>query len=345
MIMESLRSLDRLAGRTVLVTGASGFIGSHLCCRLQRGGAEVHAISRLKHAPDYDGCRWWRGDLAEIQTARKLISRIKPEVIFHLGGYVDGGRDLAMVAPTFLSNLAATVNLLTVTAEIGCQRIILAGSQEEPVAGDPEAVPCSPYAVAKWAGNAYARMFHALYQLPVVILRIFMVYGPAQRDERKLIPYVILSLLRGEVPRLTAGQRPVDWIYVDDVVEAFVAAALTADVEGGTFDVGSGDLVTIRSVLERIAQHIDPHIELNFGTLPDRALEQVRVARIAGTETVLGWKPAISLSEGLSRTVNWYRQGRQAGSWEPVQTRPCCLAGESGAGPRRDRKHPPLIAN
>ncbi len=223
-----------------------------------------------------------------------------------------------MVEPTFLSNLTATVNLLTVTAEVGCQRIVLAGSQEEPVAGNPEAFPCSPYAVGKWASNAYARMFHALYQLPVVILRIFMVYGPAQRDERKLIPYVILSLLRGEVPELTAGHRPVDWVYVQDVVEAFVGAALTADVEGGTFDVGSGYLVTVRSLVERIARLIDPHIELRFGALPDRALEQVRAASIAGTETVLGWKPAISLSEGLSRTVDWYRQYLQVGGRKPA---------------------------
>jgi UDP-glucose 4-epimerase len=319
MAMELVRSLNRLAGRSALVTGASGFIGSHLCRRLYYAGADVHTISRVGHAPNESGYRWWQGDLTDAQAARKLIQSIRPEVIFHLAGCADGARDLSMVAPTFLGNLASTVNLLTAAAEAGCRRVILAGSQEEPAAGEAEAIPCSPYAVAKWAGTAYARMFHSLYKLAVVILRVFMVYGPAQHDERKLVPYVILSLLRGEAPKLTAGRRPVDWVYVDDVVEAFVVAALAPDIEGHTLDVGSGELVTIRCVVERIVDYIHPKIAPHFGALPDRALEQVRAANIARTETVLGWKPGVPLSEGLSRTIDWYGQRQHRTSLELTQ--------------------------
>ena len=161
--------------------------------------------------------------------------------------------------------------------------------------------------------------FHALYQLPIVILRPFMVYGPAQRDERKLIPYVILSLLRGEAPKLTSAQRAVDWVYVDDVIEAFLAAALAPNVEGCTFDIGSGELATVRSVVERIVQIIDPSIEPCFGALPDRPLERVRAAQIARTQSVLGWKQAIPLFEGLRRTADWYWQHTQEDDLEPTR--------------------------
>jgi len=157
-------------------------------------------------------------------------------------------------------------------------------------------------------------MFHALYQLPIVILRIFMVYGPAQQDLRKLIPYVILSLLRGEAPKLTSGHRQIDWIYVDDVVEAFLTAARAADVEGHTIDVGSGELTTIRSVVEHLVRLINPKVEPVFGALPDRPLEQVRAAQAARAHAVMGWKVVTPLEEGLKRTVDWYQRRFQEGA-------------------------------
>jgi nucleoside-diphosphate-sugar epimerase len=215
---------------------------------------------------------------------------------------------------TFRNNLVSTVNLLLVVNEIGCKRIILAGSLEEPEQGDLSAVPCSPYAVAKWAGSAYARMFHALYQLPVVILRIFMVYGPAQQDLQKLIPYTILSLLRGEAPKLTSGRRPVDWIYVEDVVEGFLAAAQAAHIEGNTIDIGSGKLISIRAIVEHLVRLINPQIQPLFGALSERSFEQIRVADPARSYALIGWKATTSLEEGLKRTVDWYRKQLKRGS-------------------------------
>jgi UDP-glucose 4-epimerase len=99
-------------------------------------------------------------------------------------------------------------------------------------------VPCSPYAAAKWSVSGYARMFRALYQIPVVIAKIFMVYGSGQTDHTKLIPYVILSLLRGEAPRLSSGVRLVDWIFVDDVVDGLIGCAQTHGIDGRTVEFG-----------------------------------------------------------------------------------------------------------
>jgi nucleoside-diphosphate-sugar epimerase len=250
--------------------------------------------------------KWRQADLSDASAVRHLLTEVKPDIIFHLASHVAGARDLGLVLPTFHSNLMSTVNLLTISSELGCRRIVLTGSMEEPEAGDPQAIPSSPYAIAKWACSSYARMFHALYQTPVVVLRVFMVYGPAQKDLRKLIPYVILSLLRREAPQLTNGHREVDWIYVEDVVEAFLAAGRAPDIEGRTIDVGSGKLVPIRTVVENLVRMTNPEIEPLFGTIPDRPLEQVRMANIIDSETLLGWRPSTPLEAGLKRTMEWY---------------------------------------
>ena len=303
-----MNDLAQFSGEKVLVTGATGFIGSHLCRRLGEGGAEVHGVSRLEQSREEFGQRWWQGDLADLSTVRDLLAAIKPAVVFHLASHVAGARDAGLVVPTFRSNLTSTVNLLTVATEVRCRRIVLASSMEEPEPGNADAIPSSPYAVAKWAGSAYGRMFHALFQLPVVILRIFMVYGPRQRDVSKLVPYVTLALLRGEPPKLTSGRRLVDWIYVDDVVDALLAAARSTGVEGCTIDVGSGTLVPIRTVVDHLVRLIDPRIEPLFGSLAERPLEQTRVADIERSNVLMGWKPGTALEDGLRHTVEWYRR-------------------------------------
>ena len=172
---------------------------------------------------------------------------------------------------------------------------------------DPEPVPSSPYAAAKTAVSAYARLFDRVYGLPVVHLRVFMVYGPGQRDGTKLVPYVIRSLLEGEPPRLSSGRREVDWVYVDDVVAAFVAAAEAEKAPGTTLDVGSGEVVTIRSLVERIVGVVGGDVLPVFGALPDRPGERRRIADVVPTRETIGWAPSTPLDVGLARTVEWFR--------------------------------------
>jgi UDP-glucose 4-epimerase len=174
-------------------------------------------------------------------------------------------------------------------------------------------VPCSPYAAAKWAANGYARMFHALYDTPVVVARLFMVYGPGQRDLRKLIPYVTLSLLRGEPPKLSSGRRPVDWIYVNDVVIGLLNLGNAPGVDGAVVDLGFGELVTTREVVE-ILRDIIGGPQPEFGALPERPMERVKTADVDATYRMIGWKPAVSLREGLKKTVEWYQSQLKTGN-------------------------------
>jgi UDP-glucose 4-epimerase len=300
-------TLDGLAGKRVLVTGASGFIGARLCERAVELGAVVHGVSR-RPSPDASAAlRWEHLDLTDEAAVRALWRSVRPDVVLHLASEVSGDRSPDLVLPMLHANLVASVNVMLASHETGCRRVVLAGSMEEPDFGDAEAVAQSPYAAAKWAARSYARMFHALYELSVVHLRIFMVYGPGQRDLRKVVPYVTASLLRGEAPELMSGEREVDWIYVDDVVDAFLAAAVTPGAEGASLDIGSGKLVPVREVVARLARLIGGNIEPSFGALPDRKLERVRVADPAIAAEAIRWLPRTSLDDGLARTVEFYR--------------------------------------
>jgi UDP-glucose 4-epimerase len=269
---------DRLSGNSVLVTGASGFIGGHLCRRLTACGARVHAVSRGSQRSDSEHLSWWQADCGDSSEIRELFRAVRPQIVFHLASHVAGARELDVVLPTFSGNLASTVHLLTAAAEVGCQRIVLAGSSEEPLGFNETAFPCSPYAAAKWASSIYGRMFHQLFQLPVVMPRIFMTYGPDQKDVHKLVPYVIRRLLRGEVPRLSSGRRQADWIYVGDVVEGLLRAAVVHGIEGCGFDLGSGSLISVREIVGQITEIVDGSVEPVFDASLDRPFEQERAA-------------------------------------------------------------------
>ena len=295
-----------LAGRRVLVTGASGFIGGRLCERLTALDAEVYATSR-RPMPESSGVQWLPCDLVDFDATADLFRVTRPEYVMHLASHVVGHRDVEAVLPTFRSNLASSVNLLISSHETGCERVVLTGSLEEPPPGPDWSVPSSPYAASKHAASAYGRMFHALFDLSVVNLRVFMVYGPGQPDLKKLIPYVITSLLRGEKPKVGSGTREVDWVFVDDVVEAFLHASIEASIGGQTIDIGTGKLTTVRRVVELLYEMIQPDFVPELGALGDRPMEQVRLADTASSYDKMRWRPHVDLREGLSRTIEWYR--------------------------------------
>lgn len=296
---------------SVLVTGASGFVGSRLVAELAARGARVAALSREARSAGEPAVRWLRGDLAEAGTVDRIFAETAPELVFHLASWVSGRRELERVRPAFEANLAAAVNLLVAATRAGCRRVVLAGSMEEPDLGSGEA-PGSPYAAAKAAQALYARFFRALYGTPVVVARIFMVYGPGQRDVAKVVPYSILRGLEGKAAELASGARPVDWIHVDDVARGLAALGTAPGIDGETLDLGRGETVTVGEIAARIAAKLGAPAPA-LGARPDRPLEAVRVADPERTRAATGFRPEVALDAGLDSTIAWYRAERAAG--------------------------------
>lgn len=294
-------------GRAVLVTGATGFVGRHLCRALTDLGARVVGVARRWPAQTEEGLEGVEGravDLAHRSQVDELIDGLRPEVVFHLAGWVRGARDAHLVLPALEGNLLGTVHLLSALERAGCRRFVQAGSLEEPALGEGTA-PSSPYAASKAAATTYCLLYRELYGLPVTLARIFMVYGPGPQDENKLVPYATRELLSGRAPRLSSGTRLVDWIYVDDVVEGLLRMALGAAALGRRVDLGTGALHSVAQVAETLAELAGgPPPEL--GARADRALEQERRADVRATRELLDWVPSTSLEEGLRATVDWF---------------------------------------
>lgn len=305
-----------LTGRRALVTGARGFIGSRLVRSLLDDGAEVHVLIRPDdHRPVHavastrglaHRITWHRCDLVDVDAVQAVFREIAPEVVFHLASRVQGHRDLALALPMLEDNTRAAVNIMTAASEVGVARLVLAGSVEEPHGGDE--APCSPYAAAKAATTGYARLFADQWDLPVTVLRLAMVYGPGQTDERKLVPHVATSLLRHRTPSLASGSRPIDWVYVDDVCDAFTAAATHPCAPGLVADIGSGTSTTIATTVHLLAQVARYDGDLGFGRLEDRRNDIARIADLALATERLDWRPQTDLRTGLMRTLEWFRE-------------------------------------
>ena len=298
------------AGAIAVVTGGAGFIGSRLCDLLRGSGWEVHSASRRPTGPE-SATRHRQVDLTDAEATRRLIDETQPDHVFHLAGHVSGIPGVEHVLPAFRSNLQTTVNLLTMLAETGSSRFVVTGSLVEPDAASPlDRIPSSPYAASKWASSDYVRMFHALYAFPGSVARVFMVYGPAQQDATKLVPYVIESALRAEPPAISSGTRQIDWVYVDDVAYGLALMAVADGIGGRTVDLGSGRLVTTNDFVTRICELSGTGVRPKVGARADRPFEPVRLADVAETRRVLGWAPSTSLDEGLQRTIDWHRAQR-----------------------------------
>jgi UDP-glucose 4-epimerase len=278
---------------------------------------DLVALSRFPR-PDETRLRWIVCDIAEPGAVADVVTSVRPEVVIHLAGAVRGDRSLEAVAPTLRANLLGSVELLEAATRVGSRRIVLSGSLlEEPAEGGTLTVPPSPYGASRWAASAYGRMFHALFDAPVVILRPSFAYGPGQ-ETTKLIPHVITTLLEGGSPRLSSGDRLLDCVYSEDVARAYVDAASAAGVEGRTIDIGRGVLTSVRQIVELIVEFVGPTVGRPlFGELPVRPREQEVEVDVDETARVLGWRANTTLEEGLRATVEWFREHqapRQAGS-------------------------------
>jgi UDP-glucose 4-epimerase len=295
-----MRPSQPLHPRRYLVTGGRGFIGRHLLARLAAQGAEVHATTRSATPPADPHVRWWRVDLADAVATEELVTRLQPDVVVHLAARADGTRRLDAVVPILTDTLLSTVSVLAAAARLPQCKVVLAGSVED---GGHRPDVHSPYAASKAAAATYAALFHGLWQLDVTVLRLAMVYGPDDPNGHRLIPSVVAAFREGRRPAVSSGTRRIDWVYIDDVVDAFLAAAAVPDGGGGVFDIGSGTLVSIRDTVGLVGAAMGTRIAPAFGAVVDRPQERDLCADPKTALEGLGWRPRVGLAQGLARTV------------------------------------------
>lgn len=312
--------MDSLGTARVLVTGASGFIGSHLTRRLVSEGAEVHALTssvssvyppRLLEVRDQITLH--EGNLIDRSAMDAIVEVVRPEIVWHLGAYTHVGKSWHRVDECIQANIQGTVNLLQALDGTGYRRFVYTGTSEiygdidVPFREDVRVNPISPYSVSKYAGERYCRMFHQGHGWPIVMLRPFNAYGPYQSPDR-VIPEIIVRAVRQQPLRMTQGRQTREFNYVEDLAEGFVRAGVVEGIEGEVINIGNGEEVSMCDLATTILDLMGNPIEAQFGALPDRPTEIWRMySDNTKARTLLGWKPAHSLEEGLAKTIAWYR--------------------------------------
>jgi UDP-glucose 4-epimerase len=305
--------------RPVLVTGATGFIGSHLTRRLVREGARVHILARKKDAAWriadlIDQLTVWEADLTDFASLQQRLYRFPVQVIFHLAGRVDVTRSWDPVQPLIQNNIVGTVNLLMALKDAGFESFLYPGTSEEygntapPLCETDRESPISPYSFSKLSATAFCQMAAKTFDLPITVLRLFPTYGPYQEGSM-LIPAAIREFLAGREFRMTHGEQRRDFIYVDDVVEAFLRIAACEKARGEVFNVGSGVPRKVRDVIDIITKQIGKECAVLRGAIPCRKGEGDECySNNQKLLDVIGWAPKVPLEEGLPLTVAWYKK-------------------------------------
>ena len=299
----------------VLLTGATGFIGSHVAKKLVADGDHVSAIikpssnrSRIREIEDR--LRIIECDMADRASVAASIGSDTPDVCIHLAWR--GWSGPSLTAEENLSSLAASLELLRAVANSGCRRFIGVGTCFEydtsvgaPLSESTPTVPKDLYGVCKHALCTAAFALGPIANIEVAWARVFLVYGPYD-DARRLVPSLALSLIRGEQALTTAGEQVRDVLHVEDAATAIVAIARSRYV--GPVTVASGIPVKVRTIANEIAEIAGRPDLLRLGALPYRAQEPA--ALVADTSVLrdqIGWVPRHNLSTGLADTVSWWR--------------------------------------
>jgi nucleoside-diphosphate-sugar epimerase len=305
-----------LNGQVVLVTGATGFIGTHLVRRLAAGGAVVHAYARRRIEPadaDHPAVTSWVGDIRDAASLTRMIDDIRPDVVFHLAATtaVRSARGGSAFADAYDVNVRGTLNLLIAldAGPVKPRAVIRLGGLEEygrgpvPFDEDQRERPVSAYSASQVTVTHLCQSFWLQTGLSIVSLRPALTYGPGQ-SPTFFIPGLIEHAIPGRDFDMTGGEQTRDFIFVADLIDACVQAAASSALEGTVINIGSGREYRIRDVAEMIVRLVGRRIDLRSGSQPERKIDLARlVCRTDLAERALGWRATTSLEDGLALTI------------------------------------------
>jgi NAD dependent epimerase/dehydratase len=316
------------SGKKVLVTGAGGFIGSHLAERLVALGADTRALVHynalgtwgwLGTSPQRNEIEVVAGDIRDRDSMLQAFHG--REIVFHLAALIAIPFSYQAPASYVRTNVEGTLNVLQAAREKDIDLVVHTSTSE--VYGTAQYVPIdedhplqgqSPYSASKIGADKIAEAFHLSYQLPVVTVRPFNTFGPRQ-SARAVIPTIISQCLQGDDVHLGNLHPTRDLTYVSDTVEGFLLVTATTESIGKTINLGSGQEIAIGELVQLIARltnrSIDIHDEKQRirpqASEVERLLADNKLAR-----SLLGWEPVVSLKEGLSKTIEWIQENQEA---------------------------------
>jgi nucleoside-diphosphate-sugar epimerase len=301
-----------------IVTGGTGFVGANLARRLIKEGREVHLLVRPRHAP-------WRiaeikrdvelheVDLSDGDAVERVVSAIRPEWIFHLAAYgaYSSQRDTRRMVET---NIVGTMNLLNSCLKTGFGAFVNTGTSSEygfksHAPSEEELLePNSDYAVTKASATLLCRHTAQKHRANISTLRLYSVYG-AYEEPTRLIPALVLSGLEGGWPPLADPETAHDFVYVEDVCDAYLLAATHAGHEhGAVYNVGTAEQTSLREVVEAARRVLAIKAEPAWNSMPGRSWDTRHWA--ANNEKIrkeLGWQPRHTFEQGFRRTTEWFR--------------------------------------
>jgi NAD dependent epimerase/dehydratase len=312
----------------VVVTGAGGFIGSHLVERLLALGAEVTAFVRYNSRNDagllrmlgqkQKDIRIVRGEIRELETVRTIT--MGADVVFHLAALVGIPYSYLHPAEVVEVNAIGTLNVLTAAREWGIRKVVVTSSSE--VYGTAISVPMneqhpkqpqSPYSASKIAADAIALSFYYAFNLPVTVARPFNTYGPRQSD-RAVIPTMISQALTRKEIRIGNAKPTRDYTFCTDTVEGLIRLAESKESIGQEVNLGSGREISIGDLAKKIASLAGPDVVIT------QDMERMRPAKSeierllsdnSKAREMVEWRPTVDLEQGLQRTIEWVRSNQE----------------------------------
>jgi dTDP-glucose 4,6-dehydratase len=314
-------------GKKVLVTGAGGFIGSHLTERLVREGASVSAFVHYNALGSWgwlDGSKFRKdikvvaGDVCDRDSVRSAME--STELVFHLAALIAIPYSYQAPSSYIHTNVEGTLNVLQAAREVGLERLVHTSTSE--VYGTARYVPIdeshplqgqSPYSASKIGADKIAEAFHLSFGVPVVTVRPFNTFGPRQSG-RAIIPTIITQCLSDEKIHLGSLHPTRDLNYVDNTVDGFILAASTPDVIGKTLNLGSNSEISIGDLVQLISHLMGRPITVvsdDERVRPQNSEVERLWANNQAAKSLLGWQPVISLEEGLCATIEWIQNNRE----------------------------------
>jgi UDP-glucose 4-epimerase len=297
-----------------LITGAAGFLGSHLANQLAREGHQVRGLDDLSTGDPQvldPSVHFTRGDVNDRPKLWTLLQEV--DCVYHLAARVSVPESILYPREYNASNVGGTVSLMEAMRDVGIRRVVLAssgaiyGDQDiQPLTEGQTPRPHSPYAVSKLAAEYYVRTIGNLWGIETVCLRIFNAYGPGQHlppSNPPVVPYFLRQATRnGTLIVHNDGQQTRDYVYVDDVVAAMIAAATAPDVNGLVINIGSGVETSLRSLVKLVLDVTGSRANVVYNAQTSGGVSRL-CADLSLAAQRLNYQPAISLEEGLRLTL------------------------------------------